>query len=379
MRILFLVRSLDLGGAERQMVAVARGLRDRGHQVSIAVFYGGGPFEAELRAAGISVHDLRKRGRWEAARFLARLAALVHSVRPDVLHAYMEANVFAAAVKPLCPRVKVLWGIRTAKADLGAYDRLSRLYPLLERAASRLADGIIVNSDAARRQAIANGLDGARIAVVPNGIDCEAFRPDAEGRARTRARWGIGDDRVLVGLVARLDPVKDHPNFIRAAARVAAVRPEASFVCIGNPSARPEYRRRLGELAIELGLGDRLTWVEEGKVSREVYGALDVAVLSSGAGESFPNVLGEAMACGKATVTTDSGDAAAVVGDTGAVAPVHDDEALARGILSTVERLPVTGPWLEQPRARIESKYSVESLARRTEEALARFGVGGSR
>lgn len=378
MRIIFLVRSLEIGGAERQLVAVARGLRRRGHEVGVAVFYRGGVFEDELRADGIAVHDLRKRGRWETGALLLRLAAVVRAERADVLHAYMDANVFAAVARPLFPRVKVVWGIRSAQSDFRRYGVLERVYPKLERLVSRGADAVIVNSTAAARQAVSNGVRPSRVVVIPNGIDCQRFRPDPEGRERTRRRWGLAPGDAVVGMVARLDPVKDHTNFLRAASRVAAARPQARFVCVTGPAGAAGYREKLRRQAEELGLSGRLVWVDEGLVTSAVYSALDVAVLSSDEGESFPNVIGEAMACGRPCVVTDSGDAAAIVGDTGAVVPPRDPERLAARISDAVERLgrePAdAGP---APRARIEAAYSLDLLTLRTEAALEAVTNGG--
>jgi glycosyltransferase involved in cell wall biosynthesis len=376
MRVLFLVRSLDVGGAERQLVALARGLERRGHDVAIAVFYAGGRFEPELRASGVPIHDLGKRGRWHTVGFMRRLAALVRAVRPDVLHAYMEANVFAAALKPMFPSVKVVWGIRSAKSDFRKYGKVARLYPWIERALAPIPDAVIVNSTAARRQAIVNGLDPHKILVVPNGIDCEMFEPDPSGRARLRASWGIADRELVVGMVARFDPVKNHANFVRAAARVAATRRAVRFVCVSDRKGRPGYRRELERLAADLRVADRLVWTDEGKVSSAVYSAFDVAVLSSDVGESFPNVLGEAMACGKPVVTTNSGDAALIVGDARAVAPPRDDVALARCILAALDGLAPGSAFAAQPRERIQRTYSLEMLAARTERALAAIRAG---
>ncbi len=102
MKILILCRSLDVGGAERQIVELAKGLRQRGHEVSVAVFYGGGPLEADLGTAGIQMHDLRKTGRWDIAGFAARLLRLLRAERPDVLHSYLTLpNLLATATRPL--------------------------------------------------------------------------------------------------------------------------------------------------------------------------------------------------------------------------------------------------------------------------------------
>ena len=370
MRILFLVRSLDLGGAERQLVALSQGLQQRGHDVSVAVFYGGGRFEAELRARNVEVHDLQKRGRWDVVRFLARLAGLVRRLRPDILHSYMEANLFAAALKVVLPSVRLVWGIRSAKSDFSKYGKVARLYPWLERAFAGLPDAVIVNSSAARLRAMANGLAERKITVVPNGIDCDVFRPEPVGGGALRTKWGIPDGKIVVGLVARLDPVKNHANFLRAAARVAATRPDVVFTCVADATSTPGYQQQLGALATELGLAGRLTWANEGKVSGAVYSALDVAVLSSNVGESFPNVIGEALACGRPAVSTDSGDAALIVDDPDLIAPPDDSIALARCILVAVQRLPPGRAFSEPLRKRILDHYSLATLAVRTERAL---------
>jgi glycosyltransferase involved in cell wall biosynthesis len=370
MRILFAIRGLNVGGAERQLVALARGLRRRGQHVSVAVFYGGGAFEEELCSDGIRVHHLGKRGRWDLLTPLVRLARLARAERPDILHAYMGlANLCSVAVKPLFPGMKVVWGIRTSMDDLRAYDWLGRIGPTLDRIVSPWADAVVTNSQAARRRAIECGVNGSKIAVIPNGIDCDWFRPAPEERAWQRERWGIPEGAVIVGIVARLDPVKDHTTFLRAAARVAAARGDVRFVCVGD--GPPGYRRRLEQLASDLGLSARITWSVERKVTRAVYSALDLAVLSSSRGESFPNVVAEAMACGAPCVVSDSGDAPLIVGDTGAVVPPGDPVALSQVILDMLERARSTDEALRaRARARIERDYSVELLVSRTEGVL---------
>jgi glycosyltransferase involved in cell wall biosynthesis len=378
MRILFLVRSLEVGGAERQLVLLARGLARRGHEVSVAVFYAGGAFEADVRAAGLPLHDLRKRNRWETLPCLARLVRLVRATRPDVVHGYLGlANQASATVRFLFPGVKVVWGIRSAKDDLRAYGWLARAGTRVERLTSPLADAVIANSRAAARQAIASGVDARKVQVIPNGIDCQRFAFDPAGRARVRREWGVPDGAPLVGMVARLDPVKSHPTFLRAVARVAARRPDARFVCVGHGA--PAYRARLERLAAELGAPARLV-APGATVTSAIYSALDVAVLSSNPGESFPNVLGEAMACGRPCVVTDSGDAREILGEAGAVVPPRDPDALAGGVLDVLDRAARDGGALSAAaRRRVERCYSVDLLVRRTEAALEAVRQGAPR
>ena len=376
--ILFLVRGLPVGGAERQLVALARGLHRAGHRVRVAVFYAGGGFEEDLRAEGISIHDLAKRGRWSVAPAFTRLVQLVRLERPDIVHAYMNlANVYSAALKPLFPTVKIVWGVRSALSDLSAYRYGwgGRIAAGLERLVSPLADATVANSSSARRHAIASGFGGRKIVVIPNGIDCRV-RHDREGRAQMRASWEIPFEATLVGMVARLDPVKDHPTLLRAFAAVAHTRPELRFVCIGDGEL--VYRERLERLSSELGLASRLVWVRNTRATSAVYSALDVSVLSSAAGESFPNVVGEAMACGVPCVVSDSGDAGVIVGDTGVVVPTRDPAALAAGILNVLDRLELSRVALSSAaRDRIERNYSIEQLVTRTARALESLNAGG--
>jgi glycosyltransferase involved in cell wall biosynthesis len=271
--------------------------------------------------------------------------------------------------------VKVVWGIRSAMNDFGAYDWATRFSELIQRSTSPLADAIVANSHAARRQAVARGMDGEKTVVVPNGIDCARFQPDPAGRERVRREWGVPEDALLVGMVARLDPVKNHGNFLRAAARIAALRGDVRFACVGTGEAA--YRQALEQQASGLGLAGRITWAGEQKVTNVVYSALDVAVLASDAGESFPNVVGEAMACGTPCVVTDSGDAPIILGDTGAVVPARDPVALADGILDVLARRRSADVNLPaRARARIEREFSVEMLVRRTEQALEKVLAG---
>jgi glycosyltransferase involved in cell wall biosynthesis len=362
--IVFLVRSLDMGGAERQLVELAKGLHARAWQVEVVTFYPTGPLRALLEAAGVPVFSLDKRGRWDIL-FLWKLARHLRRSRPDIVHGYLPLpNLLLVLLRPTVG-TRVVWGIRASNMDLDHYDWLSRVEFRLGTFLSRFADLIICNSNAGRVYHVARGYPHAPTVVVPNGISLEHFRPDAAARAEMRREWGIRTDEYVVGLVARLDPMKDHSNFLRAAAHVLQSRTDVRFACIGD--GPPEYRRSLEALAKSLGLHARVFWVKARPDVWRVYNALDVAVLSSAFGEGFPNVVAESMATGVPCVVTDVGDAATVVADQGYVCPPGDSTALGRAILRTLE---VT-PWdATAIRARIASQYSVQALLERTATRL---------
>jgi glycosyltransferase involved in cell wall biosynthesis len=357
-----------VGGAEQQLVTLAKGLRAAGHDAEVAVFYGGGVLERDLAEAGIPVHDLEKRGRWDAL-FVSRLVALVRRRRPDVLHSYlMTSNKLAALLRPWLGQTRVVWGIRSAFMDLSRYDWLTRWSFRAEPVLSRLSHAIITNSEAARRYASATGFSAEKIVVVPNGIDCRRFAPDPAARARWRARWGVGEDVLVVGLVGRIDPMKDHPTFLKAAARVSSAFPAAAFVCAGDGTEGALRDARA--LAERLGIGPRVRWEPASREVEGIYNGLDLLALSS-YGESFPNVVAEAMACGRPCVVTDVGDAAQIVGTTGLVVPPRRPEALGDAMSALLgEGKVALATRGVAARDRITAQYSIESLVARTVEVL---------
>jgi glycosyltransferase involved in cell wall biosynthesis len=374
MKILLFIRSLDVGGAQRQLTLLARGLAQRGHDVAVAVLYSGTATERMLATAGVRIIPLDKRGRWDVSP-LWRLWRLFRAERADVVYAFLTTQTTLAAL--LVPRAtsRLVFGVRSAAMELDNYDTLSGLTFRLEALLSRRVDLIIVNAQAGIADAVARGLPPDRIAVVANGIDTEAMRPDLEAGHAQRAAWGIDDRAFVIGMVARLDPMKDHRNFIAAAATFQHLYPDVRFVCIGDGPAT--YRRELAALAQSHGLADRLLWAGEATDLRAVYGALDMATLSSAYGEAFPNVIGEAMACGVPVVATAVGDSAAIIGECGEVVPPRQPEALSAAWMRLRKRLERDGERLKgDVRSRIATHFDVNAMVTRSERLLAALCAG---
>jgi len=362
--ITFLIRSLDVGGAERQLVELATGLHRSAWRVKVITFYPNGPLEERLKTAGVPIVCLNKRGRWDIA-CLRRLAQDLRRDAPDIVHGYLPLpNILLVLLRPTL-RTHVVWGVRASNMDLDRYDWLAKIEFALARILSRFADLIICNSEAGRAYHLARGFRSDRAIVIPNGIDLTRFKPDESARKQLRAEWGIDGNRPLVGIVARLDVMKDHSNFLRAAALVLQARPDTRFVCVGG--GIPEYRDKLRRLNSSLGLDGCVMWADLRTDVWRVYNALDVAVLSSAFGEGFPNVVAEAMATGVPCVVTDVGDAAAVVGDRGWVCPPGDSASLARAMIDALNALPCDAAAL---RNRVHSHYSTEALLERTAARL---------
>jgi glycosyltransferase involved in cell wall biosynthesis len=367
-RILFIIRSLGVGGAERQLVLLASGLRARGWDVTVCTTYANGPLEPELARRGVRVVALGKAGRWDLMGPLRRLFRAVREASPDVIHGYMPtSNLLALLARRAHPAACVVWGVRASGLDWAQYDGLARRSFAATARLARRADLIIANSHEGARWHVQAGYPEQRVRVIPNGIDADWFAPDAAARARQRAAWDIGPGTLLIGLVGRIDPMKDHDTFLRAAALMRDEACDVRFVVVGDGD--PALAARLRALAAELGIGAQVRWEPATLDPRDVYRALDVLTSASRYGEGFPNVVGEAMACGVACVVTRCGDAPHLVGETGMVVPPGDPDALAGAWRALAagdrSRLGMAA------RARVMEEFSVEQLVQRTEESLA--------
>ena len=336
MKVAFLIRSLEVGGAERQLAYLAIGLKDKGMSVSVGVFYRGGALEELLNSGGVTIEYLDKKGRWDLIGFFKRTTKWIRRENPDVLHGYLiGANIVTILMKPFFQKLHIVWGVRASNMLLENYDKLARFSFRLSVLLSRFTDLIIVNSNSGYDYHLANGYPSDRMVVIPNGIDTNLFSPDSSARKRQRVAWGIDEGIYLVGVVGRLDPMKDHRAFLQAASKVLSKRNDVLFVCVGNGSIK--YLEDLQQYSEELGISANIRW-EPGHVNIEnVYNALDVLVSTSAFGEGFSNTLAEAMSCGVRCVATDVGDARRVLLDTGIVVPPGDSSAVAEGILAILD------------------------------------------
>jgi glycosyltransferase involved in cell wall biosynthesis len=363
-----LIRALSAGGAERQAVTLARGLAER-HDVRLLLFYGGTGDDTP-RARGLSIASLGKRGRWDMVRFYERLRGEIRTRRPDVLYSMLPAaNVAAALAWRRRRGTALVMGVRASRMRLENYDRITRASYALEALLARRADAVIANSEAGRDAAVARGFPAARLHVVHNGIDVTHFRPDPAARAAWRSRLRIAAEDPVVGMVARVDPMKAHDVFLDAAARLRLVRPRSRFILAGtgadpaNTSLTDAIARRDLNAAVAL-VGER-TDIES------LYPAFDIASLSSAFGEGFPNAVAEAMAAGVPCVATDVGDCRDIVAETGRIVAPRDADALAAAWESLLTLAPDARASLgAAARARIVAHYDVARLVAETEMIL---------
>jgi glycosyltransferase involved in cell wall biosynthesis len=368
-KLVFLIRNLAIGGAERQLVALATNLDRNKFDVTVVTLYGGGELLEDLTRAGVRAVSLNKKGRWDLSSVSLHLVRVLRKLKPDILHSYLTGqNLLAVMAKAALPETRIVWGVRSSNLDNPQRDWLSRLSCQVEIWLSRFPDLIISNSVAARNYHSARGFARARMIVIHNGIDTTRFTPDRKAGLRYRASWRVPGNSFVIGLAGRLDRMKDHETFLRAAAIFASSRSDAKFVCIGGGPGN--YLKELRHLAAQLGLTDRLIWVGSLTAMTPAYNALDICCSSSAFGEGLSNAIAEAMACGVPCVVTDVGDSALVVGDTGVVVPPRNPEQLASALAALADRTKQDPALGNAARERIESRLSMSALIGGTSEAL---------
>jgi glycosyltransferase involved in cell wall biosynthesis len=208
------------------------------------------------------------------------------------------------------------------------------------------------------------GFYSSKGVVVSNGYDVSQFtRNDQLGYA-FKNELDISDN-FLIGNVGRYNPQKDYKNLLLAL-KVVKDKSSAKWYCILVGTNLDEANSELTGLVYELGLADNIRLIGRRNDIPAVMNAIDLFVLSSAFGEAFPNVLNEAMACSTPCVTTDIGDAALIVGNTGWSVPTHNPNALALEIIKAMNERQLNEPAWENRRSlsrkRIVENFSLEKM-----------------
>jgi len=359
--VLHVITGLSTGGAERALYNVlAGGLAHSGNPAVLSLG-DEGAYGRKIRDLGVPVYTLGMRRGVPTPGILVRLRRAVCEIQPEVIQGWMYHGNLAASVaaRLASGRPAVAWNVRHSLYELQAEKPLTRQVIRANRFFSRGVDSIIYNSHLSRSQHEAFGFSGGSARVIPNGFDLDRLAPDPVAGSAVRAELGLPHDVRVIGHVARFHPMKDHASFLRAAVRVARANPAARFLLVGR-EVTPENPALAG--IVPPDLIDRFVFTGERSDVYRLMQAMDVFCLSS-CSEAFPNVLGEAMACGIPCVATDVGDSADIVGDSGLVVPPRDSEALADALLALLAKDPAERVVLGQAaRHGIEQRYALPRM-----------------
>lgn len=368
----FLTTGLAYGGAETQLVRLARQLSTRGWVVRIVSMLPPQAYLDELVASGIPVVSLGMRRGVPDPRALVRLANILKRERPLVLTTFMyHANILGRVGGRLSGVPVVISSIRNENFGGPMRDRIMRLTDCL-------ADITTINSQFAGNEVVRRGVvPPGKLRVIPNGIDTSQFTWSPTLRARVRGAEGVDSSTFLWLAVGRLEEQKDYPNLLVAFSRVLKHRPDGLLHVVGQG----QLRESLEATVRRLGLGKRVRFLGLRTDIPALLAAADALVLSS-AWEGMPNVVMEAMAAGKPVVATRVGGVPELIvdGKNGFMVPPKDPEALAGAMLRLMDLPEETRELMGQAgRKHVVAQYSLDRVVEQWEalfrELLERKGV----
>jgi glycosyltransferase involved in cell wall biosynthesis len=347
-KIMYVVTGLQTGGAEAMLARLLTAAPRLADDITVVSLLPAKAYVERLRAAGIGVVELDFGRILGGASGLIRLARKIAASQPDIVQGWMYHGDIAALLALVLSgrrrRTQLIWSIRCSELDLARYGLVLRLVVKACVLLSSCPDIVTANSTAGMKSHLALGYRPRRTVVLANGIDVGEFKPDAATRVAFRRELGLAEDAVVIAHVARVDPMKDHENLLRAMAEL----PKICALVIGAGTENLPPRPNL----LRLGRQDNMPrWLA----------AADFIVSSSAFGEGFSNALAEGMACGLPAIATDVGDAREIVGDTGLIVPPRDHGALAAGIRSlAAEPLAARLARGQRARERIGAHFSLE-------------------
>jgi glycosyltransferase involved in cell wall biosynthesis len=362
--VALVIPGLDrIGGAEQQVMLLAKGLRRRGWRVSVVALSGaGGPAASELMAAGVEFLSLGMRKGLADPRGWIRYNRWLNRERPQVVHTHLPHAAWLARWSRLSTPVRVL--VDTLHSS--STGRLSRRIGY--RSSCWFPDQVTaVSQSVADAHFAARMVDGNKLSVLPNGVDIEDFHPDAKVRAAARREIGIKDEFLWLA-VGRLETVKDYPTLLHAFANV----PEPARLLIAGEG--PQHSE-LCLLTSRLGLECRVRFLGFQPDVKPWMRAADGFVLSS-RWEGLPVGLLEAGACALPSVATDVPGSREVIvhGRTGQLTPCGAPVALAGAMTAMMQSSPQERRSMGNlARLHVAERFSLEAMLDRWEKLYAKL------
>lgn len=353
-RILHIIPTLDRSGAEKQLTLLATRLPREEFDPHVCVLTRSGPFEQDLRQAGVPVALIGKPHKLDPAAFW-RLKRHIASLRPDLVHTWLfAANSYGRAAA-------LAAGVRHIVAGERCVDPWKRWHELaIDRWLARRTDRIVVNSSGVREFYVRHGLPDEKFVVIPNGII--PVEAPSVARDELLAELGLAPGARLIGAVGRLWPQKRLKDLIWAADLLKVIRDDVHLLVIGEGP----HRRRLERYRRQVRIEDKVHFLGHRSDVPRLMPHFDVLWLGSEY-EGMPNVVMEAMTAGVPVVATDiAGNRDLVIdGATGFLVPVGDRAAFARQTKKLLDDGVLARRLGEAGRARIHTEFTVERMVDR--------------
>jgi glycosyltransferase involved in cell wall biosynthesis len=374
-KILLAIGSLDVGGAEKQMVALADGLVKSDFECRVFVLNGHGKLRARLDAIGVHVSSAwdgedQKRRPWRTGAAQLRLIGVAMRYKPDVIHAFLPLVTFMGAVAGRLSKIPL---VITSRRALGTHQERHQLLRPLDLMANAWSHRVTVNSRAVWNDVVRRDrIDSRKLVLIYNAVDPTPYDSARPSREAIRRKLGLKPEEKVVISIANLIPYKGHSDLLHAMTLALREIPELRLLVVGEDRGIGFHLKRQ---ACALGVGEAVRFLGQRGDIPELLAASDLSVLASDE-EGFSNVILESMAAGLAVVATDvGGNGEAVVdGQTGWLVPPGNPSALSARILDLLRDPSRARQWGENGRRRVKELFAVEKMI---EEHLRLYELDG--
>lgn len=368
--ILYITTGLYTGGAERMLYNLLTKINQQRFEPVVVSLINRGTWGDHIEKLGIPIYTLgMKQGSLPTPAIILRLHRIIHQIQPDLIQGWMyHGNLAALLAESLASRnIPVIWNIQHSMYSLKYEKQMTQYIIRLGAQLSKKPRSIVFVSQIGKKQHEAIGFYSKNGCVIPNASDNSLFVPSTEAKYSVRTELGLSEDSFLIGKFARFHPMKDHVNFLKAAAILVKKRQNVHFLLAGTQVERDNSE--LQQLIENLGISQQVHLLGERRDMPRLTAALNILTVASAFGEAFPLVIGEAMSCGVPCVVTDVGDSTWIVSNTGRSVPPKHPQALANAWQELIELSTHEREALGQAaRARIMEHFSLQSVVNQYEE-----------
>lgn len=363
MKIVYCTTGLDTGGAEMMLSQLISRINRKRFSPTVISLLDKGTLGDRIEANGIPVYTLDMEQGIPTPANIWRLIKIIRQIKPDLIQGWMyHGNIAAQLARlSLLYRVPVLWSIHYSPNSLSLEKKLTALLIRSGAYFSPFSASNIFVSQTSRQKHEKLGYQSKYNCVIPNGFDTSVFVPSSIARSKIRFELSLPEDCILIGMMGRYHPMKDHNNFLEAAALISQKYDNIYFILAGTEVDK--NNKNLVDLIQDLQLAKKTKLLGERRDIPRLAAAFDIFTLPSAYGEAFPLVVGEAMSCGVPCVVTDVGDSAFIVGNTGRVISPQNPQAVAQAWQELIEMKTEDREALgKAARTRIQKLFSLESV-----------------
>jgi glycosyltransferase involved in cell wall biosynthesis len=369
MRISYSIARLNYGGAEKMLYDLIEGMLDRGHFVQLMYYIRGGELEdkfASLQIKGLDICFIERKHKLDIS-IIFDYAKILKSKSIDIVHGIMPPTNIYAVIAGIIANTKIkLMGLMASdwnyKSKLGTF-----IYFHLDHIIGNyFTTAYIANSESGKYFHILKGFEKKKLYVAQNGISIDNLLIDLNKQEKDTLlkKYEIGKNKRLVGMLSRIDPMKDHKSFLKAAALIKKSFINVVFMIVGGGNSK--LLEELRKCTKDLDLDKDVIFVGKVDDVSIYYKVFDIYVMSSYT-EGLSNTLLEAMACGKPVVSTDVGDAGKIInnGIDGFIVPPKNPNELAEKIIFFLQNPIIAAEMGKKAQEKAIANFTIDKMISR--------------